>query len=94
LDSTCNDGSWDSPVGIVTGYGQDGRGLIPGRVKISLLSASSRLTLGPTHSPLRWVPETLSLGVKWPGCEINHSPPSSVEVKNGGAMPFTLASIV
>jgi hypothetical protein len=28
-----------------------------------------------------WVPEALSLGVKRPGCEVDHSPPSSAEVK-------------
>jgi hypothetical protein len=26
-------------------------------------------------------------GVKWPGHEADHSPPSSAEVKNGGAIP-------
>jgi hypothetical protein len=29
----------------------------------------------------------LPLGVKWPGREADHSPPSSTEVKNGGAIP-------
>jgi hypothetical protein len=32
--------------------------------------------------PIQWVPEGLSLGVKRPGREANHSPPSSAEVKN------------
>jgi hypothetical protein len=30
---------------------------------------------------------TLSMGVKWQGYETDHSPPFSVEVKNGGAIP-------
>jgi hypothetical protein len=29
----------------------------------------------------------LTQGVKRPGCEADHSPPSSAEVKNGGAIP-------
>jgi hypothetical protein len=30
----------------------------------------------------QWIPGALSLGVKWPGREADHSPPSSAEVKN------------
>jgi hypothetical protein len=37
--------------------------------------------MGPTQPPIQWVPGTLSLGVKRPGCEAHHSPPSSAEVK-------------
>jgi hypothetical protein len=37
--------------------------------------------LGPTQPPIQWVPGALSLGVKWPGREADHSPPSSAEVK-------------
>jgi hypothetical protein len=40
-----------------------------------------RKALGPTQPPTQWVPEALSLGVKRPGHESNHSPPSSAEVK-------------
>jgi hypothetical protein len=32
-------------------------------------------------SPIQWVPGTLSLGVKRPGRETDHSPPPSAEVK-------------
>jgi hypothetical protein len=49
---------------------------------IFFFSAASRLALGPTQPPIQWVPV-----VKGPGREANHSPPSSVEVKNGGAIP-------
>jgi hypothetical protein len=42
----------------------------------------SRTALGPTQPPIQWVPAVLSPGVKRPGCEADHSPPSSVEVKN------------
>jgi hypothetical protein len=38
--------------------------------------------VGPTQSPIQWVPGALSWGVKWPGREADHSPPSSAEVKN------------
>jgi hypothetical protein len=42
----------------------------------------SRTALGPTQPPIQWVPGILSLGVKQPGSEADHSPPSSSEVKN------------
>jgi hypothetical protein len=32
-------------------------------------------------SPMQWGPRAYSLGVKRPGCEADHSPPSSAEVK-------------
>jgi hypothetical protein len=41
-----------------------------------------RPALGPTQSPLQWVKGALSLEVKKLGREADHSPPSSVEVKN------------
>jgi hypothetical protein len=37
---------------------------------------------GPTQPPIQSVPGALSLGVKRPGREADHSPPSSAEVKN------------
>jgi hypothetical protein len=36
---------------------------------------------GLTQPPIKWVPGSLSLGVKRPGREVDHSPPSSAEVK-------------
>jgi hypothetical protein len=39
------------------------------------------LALGPIQPPIQWV-----LGVKRPGREADHSPPSSAEVKNDGAI--------
>jgi hypothetical protein len=39
------------------------------------------MALGPTQPTIQWVPGSLSLGVKWPGREADHSPPSSAEVK-------------
>jgi amino acid transporter len=45
------------------------------------LFTASRMDLGPTQPPIKWVPWGLSLGVKRPGREADHSPPSSAEVK-------------
>jgi hypothetical protein len=39
------------------------------------------MALEPTQLPIQWVPGALSLGVKQLGCEGDHSPPSSAEVK-------------
>jgi hypothetical protein len=42
----------------------------------------SRTALGLTQPPFQWVPGALSLGVKRPGREADHSPPSSAEVED------------
>jgi hypothetical protein len=47
-----------------------------------LLLFPSRTALGPTQPPFQWVPEFLSLGVKRPGREADHLPPSTAEVKS------------
>jgi hypothetical protein len=59
----------------------------PGRGKIFLFFTMSRPALRPTHPPIQWVPGALSPGAKRPGRKADHSPPSSAEVKNGGAIP-------
>jgi hypothetical protein len=38
--------------------------------------------LGSTNSPIKWLPWTLSMEVKRPKREDDHSPPYSVKVKN------------
>jgi hypothetical protein len=43
--------------------------------------------LWPTQPPIQWIPGALSSGVKRPGREADHPPPSSAEVKNCGAIP-------
>jgi hypothetical protein len=48
---------------------------------IFLFTNVSRNVLGPTRPPIQRIPEVLSLGVKRPGREADHSPPSSAEVK-------------
>jgi hypothetical protein len=61
-----------------TGYGLAGRVVgIPAPVGSRIFSSSSRPPLGPTRSPMQWVQG----GVKLPGCEAEHSPPTSGEVK-------------
>jgi hypothetical protein len=54
-----------------------------------LFTTASRPTLGPTQSPIQWVPGDLSLGVKPSGREADHSPPSSAEVKNAWSYTST-----
>jgi hypothetical protein len=44
--------------------------------------------LGPTQPVIQWVSVALSLMVKRPGREADHSFPSSAEVENGGAIPI------
>jgi hypothetical protein len=57
------------------------RGSSPGTVKNFLFSTWSRPALGSTQPPIQWVPGVLSLGVKRPGRESDHSPPANAEVK-------------
>jgi hypothetical protein len=49
---------------------------------IFLFTTMSRMALGPTQLPIPWVPAALSLEVKRPRREADHSPPSSSEVQN------------
>jgi hypothetical protein len=48
---------------------------------IFLFTTASRTALRPTQPLIQWALGALSAGVKRPGCEVDHSPPSSVEVK-------------
>jgi hypothetical protein len=48
---------------------------------IFLFTTESRTALGPTQPPIQWIPGALSLEVKRPGRETDHSPPSIAEVK-------------
>jgi hypothetical protein len=45
-------------------------------------SKISRPALGPTLSPIQWVPEAVFPGVKRLGREVDHSPPPGDELKN------------
>jgi hypothetical protein len=54
-----------------------------------LFTAASRTALRPTQPPTEGVPGALSLWVKRPGREANHSPPSSAEVTNAWSYTST-----
>jgi hypothetical protein len=76
--------SRDSSVGIALGYWLDDRGSrvqFPAEAGNFFFTIASITALGPTQPPIQWVPGVFSLGVKRPGREAGHSPPSSAEVK-------------
>jgi hypothetical protein len=73
----------DSSVGIGTVNRLNGRGLIPARDKIFLLSKASRPSLGP----IQWARGVINHGLKRPAREAYHSPPYSAEIENGEAVP-------
>jgi hypothetical protein len=78
----------DSSVGLATGYGLDGRGSFPGRGKrfVSSPQRPDRLWGPPSHLTNGYR-GAFSLVVKRPGSKADYSPPSSVEIKNDGAIP-------
>jgi hypothetical protein len=59
------------------------------RLSIFLFTTASRTALGPTQPPIQWIRAALSLGVKRPGHEVDHSPPSSAKVKNAWSYTST-----
>jgi hypothetical protein len=45
----------------------------------------------------QWIAEALLSGIKWPGSQVDHSNPTSTEVKNGGVtrpLPIRLHDVV
>jgi hypothetical protein len=69
--------------GIAQEYGLDDRGFESRQgLGVFLFTTLSRPAPGPTQPPIQWWPVALSLGVKRPGREADHSLPSSAEVKN------------
>jgi hypothetical protein len=76
--------SRDSAVGIATGYGLDDRGVgvqVPVGVRIFSSSLRPGRLWGPSSLLSNVYRETLYPGVKRPGREDDHSPPTSTEVK-------------
>jgi hypothetical protein len=53
----------------------------PSRVKNFLFPMPFRPALGSTQPPIQWVLGALSPGLKRPGREVDHSPPTSSKVK-------------
>jgi hypothetical protein len=72
---------------ITMDYSLRSRDLLLGRGKKFVYSPVSRLALGPTQPHIQRVAGASFPGIKWPGREADHSPPSSAEVKNCGAIP-------
>jgi hypothetical protein len=71
--------------------GRSGNGvLFLRKTEMFLFSTASRPALGPIQPRIKWVPG-LSSDVKWPERKADHSPPSSVEVKN--SEPIALYSL-
>jgi hypothetical protein len=76
--------SRDCSVGIALSYGLDDRG---SRVRFSagdgkfLFTTASITALVLTQPPIQWLPGAISLEINRRGREADHSPPSSVEVK-------------
>jgi hypothetical protein len=77
--------SLNSSIGTPMGYGFDGRGSTAGRNREYSLLHSVQASSG-AHLALYAMDTGGSFsGVKRPGHEAHHSPPSSAEVKNGEA---------
>jgi hypothetical protein len=49
---------------------------------IFLFTTASRMALGPTQPPIQWTPGALSLRVKRPRRDPDHSPSAAAEVRN------------
>jgi hypothetical protein len=62
-------------------YDLDDRGFDSRQGVGIFIFTASRPDLWPTQPPIQWVLGTLSLGIKRPGREADHSPSSSTEVK-------------
>jgi hypothetical protein len=62
---------------------------VPVRARNSLLIIASRPALGSAQPPVQWVPGALSLWVKRPEREADHSPPSSAEAMDAWRYTFT-----
>jgi hypothetical protein len=83
-------GVGDSVVGLATGYGlydQEVVVRVPIGSRIFFFPRCPRPALGPTQPQIQWASREISLAVKRPRGEAEHSPPSRAEVKNDGAIP-------
>jgi hypothetical protein len=75
---------------VKPGYGLDDRGFESRQgLGIFLFTTASGTALGPTQPPIQWVPGALSLKVKQLEREVDHSPPSSAEIKNAWSCTST-----
>jgi hypothetical protein len=80
---TVTDTSRGSSVSIVAGVWAGRRWFDSRQVQgVFILVTASSLILGPSQPPIQRVPGALSLVVRQPGREADHSPPASAKVKN------------
>jgi hypothetical protein len=70
--------------GVINLYDRGFRVLV--RAGNFFFTTVSRPVLGPTQPPVQWASGSLSLGLKRPGREADHSPPSVAEVNKRGAV--------
>jgi Na+-transporting NADH:ubiquinone oxidoreductase subunit NqrB len=63
---------WTTSISVLTGAGKG----------FSLFDAMSRPAVDSTQSPIHQVPGAFSLGIKYPECEADNSPPSGAKVKH------------
>jgi hypothetical protein len=78
--------SWDSSVSSVISYGLDGWEVDIKGANASLVHVVQKSS-GAYWDPNKWVGTDSSIfggggGIKWPGCEADHSPLTSAKVKN------------
>jgi hypothetical protein len=77
-------------TGLALGYGLDDRGFESRHgLGIILFTTASIPALRPTQPSIQWVTGSLSLGVKVPRREADHSPPFSAEGKNAWSYTST-----
>jgi hypothetical protein len=65
---------------------------VAGERKVSLslsFTTTSKPALKPTQYPIKWVLGAFSAGLKQPGSEADHTPPSSAKVKNARSYTST-----
>jgi hypothetical protein len=77
----------DSSVGKGMGYGTDGQGSITDRGGRFVSTPQCPYQLWGPPILIQWVPGTLSLCIKQPGREADHSSLCNAEVKDGWAIP-------
>jgi hypothetical protein len=86
---------WEFGQSIIgTGSRLDSQSSVPRKGKV--FSCAWHFHTGsapPSQSPIQWVPEGLCSGLKWLGHEADHSPSTSVEVMNDGAVSSWYAMV-
>jgi hypothetical protein len=86
LAKTNSSASCNKIARVVQSVERQAKGWTAGVQESFLYSAASRSTLEPTQPHIQWALGTIFPRVKLPEREADHSPPSSAEVKNSGAI--------